>query len=69
MQENSERLLKKKLKKAQKTGVSLFLEGQPARPADIAEKCVCENAVYMADYVLDEQGVLKELRYDRITDW
>lgn len=69
MQEKNEKLLKKRLKQVQRTGVSLFLEGQPSTPAAIAGKCVCEDTVYMADYVLDEQGSLKELRYDRITKW
>lgn len=61
--------LKEKLENVRKSGVSLFLEGEPATPETIADKCVCEDAIYMADYVLDEAGRLKELRYDRITDW
>lgn len=69
MCEKNEQLLKEKLEQVQSTGVSLFLEGEPATPAVIAEKCVCENMIYMADYVLDDNGILKELRYDRITDW
>ncbi|MCH5276144.1 MAG: hypothetical protein J1E65_09905 [Lachnospiraceae bacterium] len=69
MHENKEQLLQKKLEQVQSEGVSLFLEGEPATPAAIAGKCVCENMIYMADYVLDDNGALKELRYDRITDW
>lgn len=68
MYEKNEQLLKEKLEQVQSTGVSLFLEGEPATPGVIAGKCVCEDMIYMADYVLDENGVLKELRYDRITD-
>lgn len=68
MHEKNEQLLKEKLEQVQSTGVSLFLEGEPATPGVIAGKCVCEDMIYMADYVLDENGVLKELRYDRITD-
>ena len=68
MHEKSEQLLKEKLEQVQSTGVSLFLEGEPATPEDIAGKCVCEDMIYMADYVLDDNGILKELRYDRITD-
>lgn len=61
--------LKEKLENVRKSGVSLFLEGEPASPETIADKCVCEGAIYMADYVLDDDGRLKELRYDRVTDW
>lgn len=68
MHEKNEQLLKEKLEQVQNTGVCLFLEGEPATPAVIAGKCVCENMIYMADYVLDDNGILKELRYDRITD-
>ncbi len=64
-----EQALKKKLENISKAGVELFLEGQPATPKQIAERCVCEESVYMADYVIDETGTLKELRYDRVTSW
>lgn len=67
--EKEEQRLKEKLESVRRSGVSLYLEGKPASPEVIADKCVCEDAIYMADYVLDEDGRLKELRYDRITDW
>ncbi|MDE5801570.1 MAG: hypothetical protein K2I22_01465 [Lachnospiraceae bacterium] len=69
MYEKEGQRLKEKLESVRKSGVSLFLEGKPASPKAIADKCVREDAIYMADYVLDEDGRLKELRYDRITDW
>ncbi len=64
-----EQAFKKKLENISKSGVCLFLEGEPATPKQIAERCVCEESVYMADYVIDETGALKELRYDRVTSW
>lgn len=69
MYEKEGQRLREKLESVRKSGVSLFLEGKPASPKTIADKCVREDAIYMADYVLDEDGRLKELRYDRITDW
>ncbi len=69
MHEAEERSLKKKLEIISRSGVCLFLEGQPATPEQIADCCVCEESVYMADYVMDETGTLKELRYDRVTHW
>lgn len=65
----SERELKERLKQIRRSGVSLFMQGEPATPAEIARRCVCEAEIYMADYVLDDTGSLKELRYDRVTDW
>ncbi|MGN1204271.1 MAG: hypothetical protein ACI4SA_04355 [Lachnospiraceae bacterium] len=56
------------LYQVQEKGVSLYLEGKPADPMTIAYHCVCEEETYMADYVLDDAGILRELRYDRITD-
>lgn len=67
--EESEQEMTEKLRQVEKSGVSLFLEGRPAAPEDIAYKCVREETVYMADYILDESGILKELRYDKVTDW
>ena len=69
MYEDDELLLKKKLENIRQSGVCLFLEGKPATPDEIAGRCVCEEAVYMADYVMDENGSLKELRYDKVTYW
>lgn len=69
MYEKNEQRLKEKLEQVQQSGVYLFLEGEPATPEAIARKCVCEDMIYMADYVLDDAGILKELRYDRVTEW
>ena len=69
MHYDEEQALKKKLENISRSGVSLFLEGEPATPDEIVGRFVCEEAVYMADYVMDETGALKELRYDRVTSW
>ena len=45
----------------------MYLEGSPASPEEIARRFfVCEDAVYMPDFVMDEQGRLREVRYDKI---
>lgn len=67
--ENQEQEIRETLRRAKNSGVSLFLEGKPATPEVIAGRCVCEEAIYMADYVLDASGTLKELRYDKVTEW
>ena len=33
---------------------------------DALTRCVQERTVYMPDYVLDENGVLEQLRFDKI---
>lgn len=58
-----------KLSHAQQSGVALYLDGRPSSPDDIAARYVCENTNYMADYVLDPAGKLRELRYDRVTNY
>ena len=51
-------------------GVSLYLDGHKTEPGEIVRKCsVCETSVYMPDFVLDEEGRLKEVRYDEVKDW
>ena len=68
MKEEKENKFAEKLRCAQKNGVSLYMDGVLAEPETIAVKYVCENCNYMADYVLDPQGTLKELRYDKVTE-
>lgn len=50
-------------------GVALFLDGRPSTPEEIAYRCLEEKEVYMPDYVLDDHGILQELRYDKVSDW
>lgn len=49
-------------------GIELYLDGQPASPSRIAERFVREDAVYMPDFVLNEEGVLTQVRYDEIRE-
>lgn len=69
MHENDEEVLKKKLERIRASGVVLFLDGKGTSPEEIACKCIQEECTYMADYVLDDEGKLKELRYDKVSLW
>ena len=60
-------LLKVKLKKLEKEGIKLFLNGIPSTTEFIVENCINEDTVYMPDYITDECGKIKEIRYDRIS--
>ena len=60
-------LLELKLQKIEESGVSLVCDGRREEPKQIADRCVCEESSYMADYVFDSDGVLTELRYDKVS--
>lgn len=59
--------LKSQLEQMEKTGVKLYLNGVPSTTEYIIENCVNEDTVYMPDYVTDQNGKIKEIRYDLIS--
>lgn len=58
--------LRPQLEQMEKEGVKLYLNGVPSSTEYIMMHCVNEDTVYMPDYVIDENGKLKEIRYDQI---
>ena len=58
--EDDSALLKVRLKKLEKEGI-------PSTTEFIVENCINEDTVYMPDYITDECGKIKEIRYDRIS--
>ena len=40
-----------------------------ALPMEAVAKAVREDSPYMADYVLDEAGVIEQVRFDKVTRW
>ena len=60
--------MKARLEDILSQGIELYLDGQPASPSRIAERFVREDTVYMPDFVLDEEGVLTQVRYDEIRE-
>lgn len=56
------------LQKFEEKGITLWLEGSPSDSLGIANAVfVNEDDAYMRDYIYDE-GVLKELRFDKVYD-
>ncbi len=54
------------LQNIQERGISIFLEGKKSTPEAVSDiLCVQEDSSYMRDYVYD-QGVLKELWFDKV---
>ena len=60
--------MKSKLEAVLEQGIDLYLDGRPASPDRIAERFVREDTVYMPDFVIGEDGVLIQIRYDKIMD-
>lgn len=58
--------LKPQLEQMEREGVILYLNGVPSTTEYIIKNCVNEDTIYMPDYVIDENGKIKEIRYDRI---
>lgn len=63
----SKAALKSRLEQWEKAGTKLYLNGVPSTTEYIVNNCVNEDTVYMPDYVADERGRIKEIRYDRIS--
>jgi len=49
-------------------GVKLYLNGEPATPEGIVDQFIREETVYMPDFVLDENGTLTQIRYDKVME-
>ena len=56
-----------RLEQMRRSGVELFVDGQEALPDEVISKAVQENSQYMADYVLDDAGIIEQVRFDRGT--
>lgn len=55
------------LENIQNRGIIIFLDGMPSNPQAVTELLyVNEENSFMRDYVTDEKGVWRELRFDRI---
>lgn len=60
--------MKGRLENILSQGIELYLDGKPASPAGIVERFVREDAVYMPDFVINDEGVLTQVRYDKIME-
>ena len=56
------------LEQMEQEGVGFYLNGKKTAPI-IRTCCMREKAVYMPDFVMDEEGKLCEVRYDEVTKW
>ena len=49
-------------------GIAVTLEGELQPLFEIADICMREEGEYMGDFILDNQGKLVEIRYDKINE-
>ena len=54
------------LEEIQSKGIEIYLENERSTPNEIADFFVKEDSIYMPDYILNENGEVEEIRYDRI---
>lgn len=61
--------LTKELREYKNKRVNLYLEGRDSTPHEIANACtVMEEGSYMREYVSNEDGVIIEIRFNKITE-
>lgn len=61
--------LEKELKEYRSQGISLYLDGEPSTPKNIAKACqIAEDGGYMRDYVEDEKGRIARVDFDFIKE-
>lgn len=60
--------MKDRLETILNQGIELYLDGRPASPDRIVERFVREDTVYMPDFVIDDKGILTQVRYDKIME-
>ena len=67
VEQSKYRELYEELSLYEKYGIRMTMDGQPASPMQImTAHMVKEEKSYMRDYVLDEEGHLKELSFYRL---
>lgn len=49
-----------------KKEITVYMDNKPVSLDEALVRCVQECTVYMPDYVLDENGILEQVRFDRI---
>lgn len=50
----------------QRKGTEFFVDGEPVLPKEAVTRAVREDSVYMADYVIGDEGKVAQIRFDKI---
>lgn len=62
----AQKKLKADLCQSLKQGTLLYLDGRLAAPSHISDRMIQEEGSYMADYITDEKGCIREIHYNKI---
>ncbi len=65
--ETSRARMQKLWSQMQACGVELYVDGKAVSSGEAAARTVRENSPYMADYVMGENGIIRQIRFDRVT--
>ena len=66
VQQGAKHALEYQLNVICKDSFEVYMDNEKTTLDDALERCVRECSVYMPDYVLDENGNLKQVRFDKI---
>ena len=64
--ENAKKRMLLHLEEMSRSGVRLFVDGRAVLPAEAVSRAVREDSPYMADYVLDSDGAIEQVRFDKV---
>lgn len=62
----AQKKISRKLCRSLKEGTLLYMDGELAPPSKISNRMIRESGNYMADYVTDDKGCIREIHYDKI---
>ncbi len=64
----AQKKISKKLCQTIKEGTFLYMDGELAPPSKISNMMLQERGNYMADYVTDDLGCIREIHYNKIKE-
>ncbi len=64
--QNIEDILKYQMGGRQNNSLEVYIDNELTTLEDALKRCVQERTIYMPDYILNENGILEQLRFDRI---
>ena len=66
--QNIEDVLRYRLESKGEPDLEVYIDNRRTTLEEALARCVQERSVYMPDYILDENGVLEQIRFDKIKE-
>lgn len=54
------------LERLQQEGTEIYMDGEAMSAGEVMRRTVEEECMYMADYVLEKSGKIKQVRFDKV---